>query len=383
MKGMRFFVFLGAALCLFASCSRGGAGGTSAPATGAASAAPAPAVIGPDFGKVKVGVLLNQTTRDGGWSQSHGTAFARVKVDLGLRDDQLIIMERVPDSGAETDAAIEALIGEGCDMIFATSAGFTQPIKNAATRYPDIKFHQFEGATLENTASYSVRDYEGIFLCGYVAGRMSRGDALGFMAAQPTASVVRAINSFARGAKYARPGATVRVIWANSWYDPAAEKEGSTSLLDSGITVLGYHGSTSAVMQAAEEAGGYATGFHIDMHDYAPKAVLTSFVWNWAPIYNEFITNYVTGNWTNATAFPGIEVGCAGVAPFNTDIIPADIIADSEAVRAKLTSGEIEVFAGPVIDNKGNRLLAEGEKFEDQELIDMMFLIDNVIGSLP
>ncbi|MDR2403934.1 MAG: BMP family ABC transporter substrate-binding protein [Spirochaetaceae bacterium] len=335
-----------------------------------------------DYGKVKVGVLINITTTDGGWSQSHGVSFEKVKADLGLADEQMIVLENVLDAGPEASAAIENLISEGCNMIFGTSSGFTDPISAAAARYPDIKFHQFEGRTGANVSAYSVRDIESIFMCGYVAGKMSKSDALGFMAAQPQASVVRAVNSFAAGARYARPDATVQVIWANSWYDPAVEKEGASGMLQSGINALGYHGSTTAVMQAAEAAGGYATGFHIDMHDYAPRAVLTSFMWNWAPIYEEYITSFAKGTWTNDTLFLGMDRGCASTAPFNADIIPAGIIADCEAVKAKLIAGEIEVFPAPVKDNLGKTVLAQGE-FSDTELINMMFLLDNVIGKLP
>jgi basic membrane lipoprotein Med (substrate-binding protein (PBP1-ABC) superfamily) len=337
---------------------------------------------GVDYSKVKAGVLINLTTTDGGWSQSHGVSFQKAKANLGLTDDQLIIIENVLDAGPEAAAAIEELVAEGCNMIFGTSSGFTDPITAAAARHPDVKFHQFEGKTGANVSSYSVRDIESIFMCGYAAGKMSKSDALGFMAAQPQASVVRAVNSFAAGARYARPNATVQVIWANSWYNPAVEKEGATGMLQSGINALGYHGSTTAVMQAAEAAGGYATGFHIDMHDYAPKAVLTSFMWNWAPIYEEYITNFANGTWTNDTLFFGMDRNCADLAPFNADIIPADIIADCEAVKAKLISGEIEVFPAPVKDNLGNTVLAQGE-FSDSELINMMFLLDNVIGKLP
>jgi basic membrane lipoprotein Med (substrate-binding protein (PBP1-ABC) superfamily) len=337
---------------------------------------------GVDYSKVKVGVLINITTTDGGWSQSHGTAFQKAKANLGLTDDQVIIMENVLDAGPEASAAIGALVDDGCNMIFGTSSGFTDAITAAAARFPDVKFHQFEGKTGVNVSTYSVRDIESIFMCGYAAGKMSKSDRLGFMAAQPQASVVRAVNSFAAGARYARPNATVQVIWANSWYNPAVEKEGAAGMLQSGINALGYHGSTTAVMQAAEAAGAYATGFHIDMHDYAPKAVLTSFMWNWAPIYEEYITSFAKGNWTNDTLFLGMDRGCADLAPLNADIIPADVIADCEAVKAKLISGEIEVFPAPVKDNLGKTVLAQGE-FSDAELINMMFLLDNVIGRLP
>lgn len=333
--------------------------------------------------KIKIGIVLNTSKEDGGWSQAHYESFVRTKTELGLRDDQMIVMEEIPDTGTATENAIELMINDGCNVIFGTSSGQTDPIAAASKRHPDLFFHQFEGKTLDNCSPYTIRDYEAIFMCGYAAAKMSTVNELGFQAAQPQASVVRAINAWAAGAKYANPDATVRVVWTNSWYDPAAEKEGANSMLDSGIQCLGYHGSTTAVMQAAAEHNGYATGFHIDMKSFAPSAVLTSFIWNWTPIYNEYLQNIVNGTWTNATMFKGMESGCAAITDFNADIMSSDLIAECEAVAQKVIDGEVKVFQGPLSDNKGNQLLADGEEFTDSEWIGMMYLADNVIGDLP
>ena len=362
------------------------------PAASTAASEAAPAGTAPDataaggaigMENVKVGVVMNTSKEDGGWSQAHYQSFMQVKKDLGLTDDQMVIMEEIPDTGSDCENAIEMLIDDGCNMIFGTSSGLSAAIYACASRHPDVFFHQFEGNTLDNCAAYTIRDYEAIFMCGYAAAKMSTVDELGFMAAQPQSSVVRAINAWAAGAQYANPNATVKVVWANSWYDPTVEKEGANSMLDSGIQSLGYHGSTTSVMQAAAEHDGYATGFHIDMKDYAPTAVLTSFMWNWAPIYSEFIQNVADGKWTNATLFKGMESGCASIAPFNADIMSDEIIADCEDVQKKVISGEVSVFAGPITDNKGNEVLADGAEFTDEEWIGMMYLAENVIGDLP
>ncbi len=380
-------------LATFAGCSQAAAPASSA----AAPASSAAASTGGDSGskaatatgtgipmdQVKVGAVFYGTSDDGGWSQSHYTAFLKAKEDLGLTDDQMVLMENVSDQGPEAENVIEQLIADGCNMLFGTSTGHGDAIYNCAERYPELYFHQFEGTrSSANAAAYSVRDYEAIFMVGWLAAKMSEGNELGFVAAQPQSSVVRAINSWAKGAQYANPDATVKVLWINSWFDPAADKEAANTLLDEGINVLGYHGSSSAVMQAAEEAGAYATGFHIDMQSFAPKAVITSFVWNWAPIYENFINNVVDGKWTNETMFLGLDANCATFAPINADIVPADIIEEFNTVEADLKAGKMEVFPTPVMDNQGNEVLAAGGSFTDEELINMMFLIDNVKGSM-
>lgn len=340
-------------------------------------------VVGIPLSEIKIGAIMNTNKEDGGWSQAMYESFLRAKDELGLRDDQLILMEEIADTGTVTENALEMLVDSGCNMIFGTSSGYTNPTATTSERYPDVYFHQFEGKTTDNLASFTARDYQAIFMCGYAAAKMSSVDELGFVAAQPQASVVRAVNAWAAGAKYANPDATVRVVWSNSWYDPAADKENANSLFDSGIEAVGYHGSTTAVMQAAGEKGKYATGFHIDMEDYAPEAVLTSFMWNWTPIFVEFIEEVVAGTWTNDTKFKGLEEGAASIAPFNATIMSEDLIAECKEVESKVSAGEIKVFEGPLYDNKGELLLEEGEEFADEEWIGMMYLADNVIGNLP
>ena len=146
---------------------------------------------------------------------------------------------------------------------------------------------------------------------------------------------------------------------------------------------MGYHGSTTAVAQACSEAGAYCTGFHIDMHDYAPDAILTSFMWNWTPVFNEIITQIATDSWTSEVKYKNMADGAASIAPWNTDIMPEDVIAQCDEMYESIVNGDYTVMAGPIVDNKGNEILAEGETFTLQQLIDMYFLLDNVIGDLP
>ncbi len=371
-------------LAVFTGCTQESAPpATDTPVEETPAETPDDAVAGIPLEDIKIGVIFYGTSDDGGWSQSHYTAFLKVKEDLGLSDDQMILMENVPDQGPEPENVLEQMISEGCNLLFGTSTGHGDAINNCAARHPDLYFHQFEDTRdTANVSAFSVRDYEAIFMCGWLAGKMSEGDELGFVAAQPQSSVVRAINSWAKGAQYANPDAKVKVVWINSWFDPAADKEAANALIDEGKTVLGYHGSSSAVMQAAAERGAYACGFHIDMQSFAPTAVITSFVWDWAPIYEQYINNAVAGEWTRDTMFLGLDAGCATYAPFNADIVPAEYIEEAKTVEADLKAGKIEVFPTPVMDNQGKEILPAGGSFTDAELINMMFLIDNVIGTL-
>ena len=337
-----------------------------------------------DYSGIKIGVISNTVKEDGGWTQSHWESFKKVMEELNLSDDQLLFMEEVPTEGPDAMNVMEQLVEQQCDMIISVTSTYTDVTNMMAKRYPDIQFYQFNGQVSENVTSFNIRDYEAIFLTGFLAAKMSDGDLLGYVANYPEASIVRNTNAFAAGVKYANPEGKVQVVWTNSWYDPGVEKESANSLLAAGVTCMGLNASSPAVPQACEEAGAYSVGFHIDMKQYAPESVLTSYVANWAPIYVDMIQQFaMTGGNETKSYFWGLDRICSTFAPINEDIVPAELIAEVEALKEKVYSGEVKVFQGELYDNEGNLVLNEGEEFSDEKLLDMGLLIDNVIGSLP
>lgn len=336
-----------------------------------------------DFSKVKIGILASQTKEDGGWTQSNYAGFMAMKEKLGLKDDQIQWVEDVPATGPDAANIIESMIADGTNLIFVTSSSNYDAVVTESQKHPEVNFNFFNGPVTKNLTSYSIRDYESIFLTGYLSAKMSSVDTLGYVAANPEASVVRAIDSYAAGAKYANPKAKVKMVWVNSWYDPAKEKEAANSLIATGVKVLGMQGSSPSVQQAAEAAGIYSIGFHVDMRQYGPKANLTSFMWNWEPIYTDIVTRYASGDKTGHNYFWGIDKGCAGIAPINTDLVKPELIKEVEGLSDKIKSGEVKVFVGPLSDNEGTQLLKDGEVFSDQKLQDLGFLLDNVEGALP
>ncbi len=339
-----------------------------------------------DLSKVKIGAFTSNNKDDGGWSQAQYTGLSGAVENLGLSDDQLLFIEDIPEEGnSDAAAVVQQLVDDGCNIIMAVSSGYKDAIDSIAPQYPDIQFVQFNGNVADNAIGYGIRDYQAMFLCGYISALMSEKNELGYSAGYPEASVIRGINAFAQGAKYANPDATVQVAWANSWYDPAAEKECANSLIATGITCLGINASSPAIPQACEEAGVYCTGYHVDMKDYAPKAVMTSFMWNWTPIFEDIITRFAQGGEVpfGEKYFWGADKGCAQISEINMDIVPQDVADKVLETQEKVISGEIDVFGGELKDNEGNVIVPEGETMSDEMILDMGCLVENVIGTLP
>lgn len=319
---------------------------------------------------------------DGGWAQAMHEGILKACDDLGInKETNLLTMENIAEEDtALLEATVEELAEKGADIIFGCSAGYAPIFAELQPKYPDVIFAQQGNDVYDNIVEMQIRGYEGEFLAGYLCALMNEGsNQLGFEASMDEASVRTALNAYALGAKYANPDATVQVIWADSWYDLDIEASNAEALINNGIKYMGMEASSPAVPQKCEEKGAYCIGYNIDMQASAPGAVLTSFCWNWAPIFEDIIQKTADGSIRiSDNYYEGGE--CSKLAPFNDALVPAEIQQKVNDLKAKMESGEVVVYAGELKDDKGNVLVPAGETMSDDKILAQEFFVENVIG---
>ena len=155
-------------------------------------------------------------------------------------------------------------------------------MEKVSKQFPKVAFLHATGYKMgPNFGIYNARFYEGRYLNGVIAGKMTKTNILGYVAAFPIPEVLQGINAFTRGARSVNPKAEVRVIWTSSWYDPGKEREAATTLISQNADVLTHHTDSTAVVQTAEEKGKYAFAYHSDMSKYGPKAQLSATTHHW------------------------------------------------------------------------------------------------------
>ena len=335
-----------------------------------------------DYSAVKVGMILGVTIDDGGFTQAQYMGVCDAFEALGMSvEDQLVYVELVAADNVAVSSAAEELMGEGCNVLISASTSFAPIVEELAPQYPDVQFCQV-GVPMENCLTYHYRAYESMYAIGYMCAKMSETNELGYVGGMSEASVRFGINGFALGARAANPDATVNVLWANSWYDPAVEGECAKTLIASGIKYIGTGTSSAGAPQAAEAEGAYTTCFDLDHKDFAPKSVLASFVFDWSPIFKQIIEGYVEHGMTPYVDnyFWGAAQGCSKIA-FNDDLVDADTQAEIQGVLDKIASGEIEVYAGELKNNEGEVLVEAGKSMDDAAILNQEFLVENVIGT--
>lgn len=327
--------------------------------------------------EVKVGFIYVSPVGDAGWSYAHD--LARQELDK-LPHVSTSFVESVQE-GPDSERVMLNMARKGFDLIIATSYGYMDPMLKVAKQFPDVAFEHCSGfKTAENMGNYFGRMYQARYLTGLVAGKMTKNNVIGYVAAFPIPEVIRGINAFALGVKKANPEAKVHVVWTKTWYDPPLEKDAAKSLLDMGADVITQHQDSPGPQEAAQEAGAYSVGYNTDMSKFAPKSHLTAATWNWAPLYEQFVEQLHQGTWKAESIWPGLAEGIVGIAPFGA-MVPQDV---RDMVNAKLEAikdGKDSVFQGPIKGQNGQIVVEEGQRLTDQDMLGMTWFAENVVGS--
>lgn len=331
--------------------------------------------------KVMAGFIYVGPIGDGGYTYAHDQGRLYLEKTLGIKT---IYKESVPETQQDVETTVKNMIDQGCNVIFATSFGYMDPIKKIATEYPNVKFMHCSGYEKNDTnfGNYFGAMEEARYLTGIVAGMKTKSDKIGYVAAVPIPEVIRGINAFTLGVQSVNKDATVKVVWTSTWYDPVKEKEAAKVLLDKGCDVIAQHQDTTGPQLAAEEAGKFAIGYNTDSSKQVPKAFMTAAVWNWGPYYVDQVKKIMDGTWKPESYYGGLKDGIVDIAPL-TKLAPEGAQAKVDAAKAKIKDGSLNVFTGPIYDQAGTLKVADGKTATHDEVLNMKWFVKGVEGSIP
>ena len=319
---------------------------------------------------LKIGVIHITDPAEGtGYTYTHDLGIQGMQKNLGLSDDQIVRKNNVSDTDPTAiEAAMRDCISDGCNVIFATSYGFMDTCEMLAQEYPNVIFSHGTGykSNGKNFNNYFGRIYQARYLAGIAAGMKTKSNKIGYVAAMDKTNpeVTGGLDAFAMGIESVNPDAKIYVKVTNSWFDPAGEQAAAQALIDMGCDVIGQHCDTAGPQTTAEAAGVWGVGYNSDMSKQAPKAVLTSVMWDWSVYYTAAVKAIMEGKWTGKNYFAGMKEGLVNISDLS-DVCEEGTKEKVEAAREKILSGEWDVFSGEIIDNQGNTVCKAGEKLDD------------------
>ena len=319
---------------------------------------------------------------DGGWTFAHNNGRLAIEKEFGDKV-QTTFAENVPES-ADAERVIRDMVGQGNKLIFGTTFGYMEPMLKVAADSPDVKFEHATGyKKAPNMRTYDGRTYEGAYMAGVIAGKMTKSNTLGVVASIPIPEVIRNINSFTLGAQSSNPKVKTKVVWVNEWFNPPKETEAATSLINGGADVLFQNTDSPAVLKTAQDKGKRAFGWDSDMTAYGPKAHLASAVINWGPYYIKATRDALEGKWAgDSGVWWGVKEGAIDIVSIAEDV-PADTKARVEEIKKGLKDGSFAIWKGPIADSTGKVVLEKDKVADDAFLGGINFYVKGVEGKVP
>ena len=329
---------------------------------------------------LKVGFVYLAPVTEAGWVHQHEAARQYVQSSMGARVKTSFV-ENVPE-GPDAERVIRDLAATGHKLIFAPSFGYMEPLLKVARDFPDVKFESVTGyKTAANVAASNARYYEGRYLAGIAAGRMTKTNVAGYVAGFPIPEVLQGINAFTLGMRSVNPAAQVKVVWLNAWFDPAKEREAAMTLMNQQVDVLAFHTASTAVMTAAQERGKLAIAYHSDMRRAAPDAQVLAVTHQWGDYYRKRTQAVLDGNWKPSNLWGGVREGMIRVDHFGPKV-PKAVQQEVLARQQDIAAGKLRPFAGPIADNAGRTVLPKGQALSDAQILAMDYLVEGVQGKV-
>ena len=322
------------------------------------------------------------------WSHLH--EIGRKYLDEHLPDLGTKYIENVAAEDAED--ALRQLAEEGHKLIFATAAEYHDAALKVAEDFPDTLFEVFgSGETTDNVGFYDGRMYQAFYVAGGYTGEMTVSGLIGFIAPEPSIEVIRHINAIAASSLLVRTceDISIHVRWTGSWNDPEAERAAALELVELGADVLVQHTYSPEMQKVAEEKGVRSMGYGFDMREFAPKANMSSIIWQWGWYYLRQVENMLKDKWKPRAYDGKVSTkahgrGIVDMAAYNYDQIPH--IMEAPPLKWRITWNETvkDAFDGPVYAQNGDLVLAKGDKFPKGYIYaDMDWFVEGVVGEAP
>ncbi len=332
-------------------------------------------------GKLKIGFVYLGPIGDLGWTFQHDVGRRALVAAFGDQIDTTYL-ENVPE-GPDAERSIEQLARAGHQLIFAASFGYMDPIVRVAAKYPNVHFEHATGyKRAANVSTYATRSYEGNYVQGVIAARMSKTGVLGYISSFPIPEVISGINATMLAAQTVNPNIKIKIIWINTWFDPPREADAAKALADQGADILMAYANSPATLQIAAQRGILAFGQSSDMINFGPKTQLTATIDNWVPYYTRRVQDELDGKWMSQDTWGGLDTSMVQMAPYTN--MPDDVKKLAMATEAALKARTLHPFTCPIVDQNGTTVACkDGDHFNDPQIRSMNSYVKGIDDKIP
>jgi basic membrane lipoprotein Med (substrate-binding protein (PBP1-ABC) superfamily) len=359
-----------------ADTTAGGAGTTGGAATTGADTSAAGAGGGQALDKLRLGFAYIGPINDNGWTQEHHRGRQLVFDTLGDKVEGSFV-ENVLFDPAQTTPIFEDL-AQNHDFVIANTE-YATLLSDVAAKHPDVHFLECDGHTyLDNLYAYYVKHVQPTYALGVAAALLNEGSDvnIGYIGAFATATAYNDVNGLLLGARTINPNATVKAVMISSFFDPPKATAAANALLSEDINFLFSVMDEPSFLQVANDAGVWAAAWNTDVREFGPDVYVNTLQLDFGPYYLEQAEAALAGTWTAKTEpdLLPLDLGSWG------DKVPAEVSAEVDTLRPQLLDGTLNPYTGPILDNKGEERLADGETLDEQQAYLVDWAVEGVTG---
>jgi len=335
---------------------------------------------GEDFSDFKVVMILDGSAEDGGWNTTHLRSGRKMEANFPGIDFSFV--EEIEPGQPATNAFQDA-VDAGADLVIGTTF-YQFDMIDVANENPDVFFLTWAGFESQpNVGHFTQASEDGRYMDGIVAGSLTKSNIIGYPVGFPFEEVNRALNAFTLGVREVNPDAEVRAVYLNTWFDPAIEQQAAEALANAGADVIAHEVGSQVYATVMAQNDGYVIGYTNDWSDFEPEAWASSLIFDWSTYYIEQIENIRAGNFEAGISYGGLKEGWIEFAPYGPDVTQETLDLIDERKQG-IIDGTFDMFAGPIMDNQGNVVIAEGETiaFGDRSAC-CQWLVEGIVGEIP
>lgn len=326
---------------------------------------------------LKIGFLHDKDKESSSWTYAHELGRMHLEQTLkGQIETKAVYWAFNQEESPEQ--IMEQMIEDGCSVIFTTTPRLAPASLTVAVQHPEVHILNCAlNSQSSSVRSYYGRLYEPKFLSGMIAGSMSKNGKIGYIADYPISGMLANINAFARGARMMNPDAKIYLEWS------MVENVDIQKRMEYyGVDVINNQDMITP-SNASRKFGLY------QIQDGALKNISMS-IWNWGRLYENIVRSILSGTWKTSQLetkgkavnyWWGLSAGVVDIVYSNT--LPADTKRIVEFMKKEIRSGMFDPFGGYMVDQQGNVRCEEDGYLSTNQIINMDWLIDNVLGYIP
>ena len=325
---------------------------------------------------VKVAFIYDKNARNSAWAFGHEQGRLHVQEAFQGRIETRVYADAIVNGEART---LEKAIADGNRVLFTTSPRLLPASLQAAVAHPEATvFNCALNQSHRYIRTYYPRIYEVKFIIGAIAGAMAAGGDIGYVCDYPIYGQIAGINAFALGVQLVNPRAKVVLEWSSVVGTRAARKK----LEAQGICLI----SSQESPRLAD--GGFGLNGLTLSADGETK-LLAAPLWKWNVYYEEMLRRlldrtvqeeYAASN-KALNYYWGLAAGVVDVQC--SEALPEGVRKLGDFLRQGICREACDPFQLPIRDQSGQTVAAAGEALELGQIMEMDWLVDNVIGTIP